>query len=311
MSSAPVTEATPGVDGHEIRILAFRPPTSPLAVIQVLHGLGEHAGRYADFAEAAASSGFAVVAHDHRGHGPTRGTPGFFARDNGWDLLISDARAVSDWLRERYPQIPLALLGHSMGSYLAQNFAMVHGSRLSTLILSASTWPNRLQLRAGNLLARIECARIGALHASPLLDRLGFASFNRRFQPARTQYDWLSRDDSEVDRYIEDPLAGGPFTAGLWRDLTHGLLRISTDSAIHSVPADLPILITGGSDDPVGGERGMRRLALHYAQTGHTGLEVKIYAGGRHEMLHETNRDEVTSDWLGWLKQVLHLEQRR
>jgi alpha-beta hydrolase superfamily lysophospholipase len=307
MSSAPVTEATLRVDDHTIRILAFRPPASPLAVIQVLHGLGEHAGRYAAFAGAAALDGFAVVAHDHRGHGPTRETPGFFAESEGWDLLISDARAVNHWLGDRYPRVPVALLGHSMGSYLAQNFAMVHGRRLSALILSASTWPKRMQLRAGNLLARIEGARIGAPHTSPLLDRLGFASFNRRFQPARTPYDWLSRDASEVDRYIEDPLTGGPFTAGLWRDLTHGLLRISTDSAIRSVPADLPILITGGSDDPVGGERGIRNLALHYAQTGHTRLEVKIYAGGRHEMLHETNRGEVTSDWLAWLRQVLRV----
>ena len=307
MTGAPHPEATLRTDGHTIRILPFAPSAGSVAVIQVLHGLGEHAGRYTDFAQDAGRRGFAVVVHDHRGHGPLRGTPGFFANEKGWDVLLSDALAVNEWIAARHPGLPLALLGHSLGSYLAQNFAMLHGSRLRALLLSASTWQKRSQLFAGNLLARVECARVGAKHVSPLCDRLGFESFNRRFEPARTPFDWLSRDESAVDRFIEDPLTGGPFTAGLWRDVTDGLLRISTDAAVRCVPPDLPILISGGSDDPVGGDRGMRKLALHYTATGHAHLDVKIYPGGRHEMLNETNRDVVVSDWLGWIVKAMRL----
>jgi alpha-beta hydrolase superfamily lysophospholipase len=292
-------------DGHRIRILPFPAPAAPLAVIHVLHGLGEYSDRYARFAAAARERGFAVVAHDHRGHGPARSTAGFFAPHKGWDLLVADALRVFDWIGERYPGSPRVLLGHSMGSYLAQQFATLNGDRLAALLLSASTWPRRTEVAAGHLLARLECLRLGRKGVSPLLEKLGFDTFNRRFRDARTAFDWLSRDATEVDRYIEDPLTGGPFTAALWRDLTAGLLRISTDRALKRIPADLPILITGGSEDPVGGAKGMRRLALHYARTGHTRLAVRTYPGGRHEMLNETNREEVTRDWLDWIERSL------
>ncbi|HEX5786831.1 MAG TPA: alpha/beta fold hydrolase [Woeseiaceae bacterium] len=297
----------PAAADHRIRITAFPPPPMPRAVVQVLHGMGEHAGRYARFAVAAGTHGFAVVAHDHRGHGPARARANFFAHRRGWDLLVDDTRAVYDWVGERYPGLPRAMLGHSMGSYVAQDFAMRHGAGLGALLLSGSTWPNRLQVAGGHILARFECRRHGDARPSPLLDRLGFAAFNRRIAEPRTDYDWLSRDESEIDRYIADPLTGGPFTAGLWRDLTAGLLRISSDAALRRIPAGLPILISGGAEDAVGGERGMGRLAAHYAQTGHRRLTVKIYPGGRHEMLNEINRDEATADWLAWFAEVLAL----
>jgi alpha-beta hydrolase superfamily lysophospholipase len=133
-----------------------------------------------------------------------------------------------------------------------------------------------------------------------MLDKLGFDRLNKRFEPARTPFDWLSRDEHEVDRYMADPLCGGPYTAGLWVDFLGGLSSVSSDSALQRIPGDLPILITGGSDDPVGGDDGMGKLMLHYAQTLHSRLTLKLYPGGRHEMLNETNRDEVTRDWLDW-----------
>ena len=151
------------------------------------------------------------------------------------------------------------------------------------------------------ILAEIEAWRVGARGTSMLLNRLGFGSFNRPFAPARTEHDWLSRDEAEVDKYVADPLCGGPYTSRLWFDLIGGLLTISSDQELTRIPAGLPILITGGSQDPVGGEKGMAKLATHYAQTGHQRLNVKIYDGGRHEMLNEINRDEVSNDWLDWI----------
>lgn len=290
---------------HSIPVYLWEPGETPTAVIQIFHGLGEHSARYDRFAQAAMSHGYAVCAHDHRGHGPTAEKIGFFAAKNGWDLLVSDSHLVTQFLQQKFEKRPVVLLGHSMGSYIAQSYAMRFGHDLTALILSGSTWPARLQLSILRLLARFESWRHGKGGGSPLLDKLGFGAFNKPFEPARTELDWLSREPSEVDAYIDDPLCGGPYTTGLWLDLLYGLLSISTNQALQQISPDLPILITGGADDPVGGERGMNELAARYKSTGHVSLSTRIYPDGRHEMLNETNRNEFTDDLLRWIAQNL------
>ena len=295
-------------DGHSIHGISWQPDGPAVAVVQVIHGLAEHAGRYADFAAAAVGRGYAVVAHDHRGHGAHADPVGHFADRNGWQTVLADIHRVNRHVQATFPGCRVGLLGHSMGSFLAQTYAMHYSGLIAALIVSGSTWPSRLELLPGHLLARAECLRVGKRGYSRVLHALFFGSFNRRFRPARTDYDWLSRDDKEVDAYIADPLCGRPYTAGLVRDLTGGLLAIASEAAINRIPGEMPVLISGGSVDPVGGESGMGRLALHYAQTQHSRLKVKIFDGARHELLHETNRDEVTSWWLDWLEP--HLKPR-
>ncbi|MGB5490336.1 MAG: lysophospholipase [Woeseiaceae bacterium] len=290
---------------HDIPIYLWEAEGKATAVIQIIHGLGEHSARYERFALEAVRRGFAVCAHDHRGHGPQAAQIGFFAPENGWDLLVEDSHQVTQFLQQRYPDLPLILLGHSMGSYIAQSYAMRFSDSLRALILSGSTWPSRPLLVVGRLLARLLSWRRGKNGHSPLLDKIGFGDFNKKFEPARTELDWLSREPDEVDKYIDDPLCGGPYTTGLWIDLLGGLLRISKDEALRKIPSSLPILITGGSDDPVGGADGMGQLSAHYEATDHTELTTRIYSGGRHEMLNETNRDEFTSDLLRWSSDVL------
>lgn len=289
-------------DGHEIHLQEWRPEEPATLIVQILHGLGEHADRYARFAEAAAARGMLVYCHDHRGHGKHADQLGYLAGQDGWKLLVSDAHAVRQEIERRHKELPIVLIGHSMGSYIAQSYVMRHSPRLAGLILSASTWPARVSLIFAGLLARLESARLGKHRHSALLDRLGFGNFNKPFEPARTDCDWLSRDEAEVDRYIDDSLCGGPYTTGLWMDLIAGLREIGSDEALRRISADLPILITGGEVDPVGGDKGMTKLLTRYAQTGHQRLKVKIYPDGRHEMLNETNRDEVTHDWLDWIE---------
>ncbi|MEJ2129330.1 MAG: alpha/beta hydrolase [Woeseiaceae bacterium] len=288
-------------DGHEIPLHAWRPDGDCRCVIQLVHGLGEYAARYQRFAEAAAVEGYAVCAHDQRGHGPDAEQQGFLGPGHGWQKLIEDIERVNQYVHAEFEALPVILLGHSMGSYVAQNFAMYHGPRIDGLILSASTWPSRLRVLTGLLVAHVESFRLAPHKYSGLLHFLGFSSFNGPFKPARTEFDWLSRDEQEVDAYINDPLCGGPYTCSLWVELARGLLRISSDHELLRIPSDLPILITGGEKDPVGGEKGMGKLALHYAQTGHQRLKVKIYKDGRHEMLNEVNRDQVMRDWFDWL----------
>jgi alpha-beta hydrolase superfamily lysophospholipase len=289
-------------DGHDINIQVWRPDGDCLCVIQIIHGLGEHAARYARFARSAAERGFAVCVHDQRGHGPGAEQLGYLGPKNGWQKLIDDAETVNQFVLDEFETVPVVLLGHSMGSYVAQNFAMYHGPRIKGLILSASTWPSRLRVAIGLLVAHLESWRLGPHKNSKLLHSMGFSSFNGPFKPARTELDWLSRDEAEVDAYIADPLCGGPYACNLWLELARGLLRISSDNELLRISSDLPVLITGGEKDPVGGENGMGKLALHYAQTSHQRIKVKIYDDGRHEMLNEINRDEVTRDWLDWVE---------
>ena len=290
-----------GQVNHTIRANIYTPAGDVIGAIQVFHGLGEHSSRYARFAAAAIERGFALCVHDHRGHGQACELLGHLADKDGWHLLVDDAKVVHDHLLERFTGKPLVLLGHSMGSYLAQTFAMHYGAKLDGLILSASTWPQRIQLIPAMLIAWFEALRLGKRGKSPLLHQLGFGKFNKCFKPARTELDWLSRDENEVDLYVTDALCGGPYTNGLWLDLLGALYELGSDHALSRIRGDLPILITGGSDDPIGGERGMTKLAMHYAQTSHSRMSLKIYEGGRHEMLNETNRDEVTRDWLDWI----------
>jgi len=295
------TQILAAMDGHDIHMQLWEPEGNPACIVQILHGLGEYSDRYARFASAAVARGFTVVCHDHRGHGPHAAELAHFADADGWQKVNQDIQSVNDAIREGFPEIPIVMLGHSMGSFLAQTFAMYYGAKLSGLILSGSTWPSRIELVPAKLIAHFEAWRLGIHGKSPLLDKLGFGAFNKRFAPTRTEFDWLSRDEEEVDKYVADPLCGGPFSCALWLDFIGGLFELSSDHAVSRIPVDLPILISGGAADPVGGDMGMTKLALHYAQTLHQRLKVKIYDDGRHEMLNEIKRDQVTADWLDWI----------
>lgn len=308
-NTSPAIHALKTEDAHDIPVYLWVPDTKPKAVIQVFHGLGEHVTRYDRFAQAAMTQGYAVCAHNHRGHGPEAEEVGFFAPANGWDLLIDDGHRVFEFLQQRITGLPVVLLGHSMGSFIAQNYAMRFGQEIAALVLSGSTWPSRPLLIISRPLARLLSWRHGLRGVSPLLDKLGFGDFNKKFEPGRTELDWLSREPGEVDAYIDDPLCGGPYSTGLWIDLFGGLLNISTKQALQQIPSGLPILITGGADDPVGGEAGMKKLAARYEASGHDQISTRIYDGGRHEMLNETNLLEFTDDVLRWITDRLASHQ--
>ncbi|MGB5352253.1 MAG: alpha/beta hydrolase, partial [Woeseia sp.] len=174
------------------------------------------------------------------------------------------------------------------------------------LVLSGSTGAPRLQLYLGRFAARVEIWRHGRQHRSEALNAQAFGAFNKRFAPARTKFDWLSRDPQEVDLYVNDPACGFVPSAGLWHDLLGALIHIGKKKSLQQVPHTLPILITGGSDDPVGGRRGMQRLHDAYQHGDHQNVALKIYDGGRHEILNETNRDDVMNDIERWAAAALH-----
>jgi alpha-beta hydrolase superfamily lysophospholipase len=289
-------------DGRRILVDIWA-PSQPKALIHVFHGLGEHPARYERFANYCITQQIAVGVHNHRGHGENCPVEelGHYADEEGWNKLISDAALVQDELIRQVPGVPVILFGHSMGSYIAQSFLMRGQDSVSALALSATSFNSRAQLRVGHWLAAFECIRGGKRNKSALLNKMGFGEFNKPFKPNRTEFDWLSRDENEVDKYIADPLSGVDSSSRLWFDLTGGLLEVSSLAALRRIRADLPILITGGSDDPVGGRKGLTRLAQKFEETGHTNTTLKIYEGGRHEMLNETNRDDFSRDLTQWM----------
>lgn len=292
-------------DGHRILVDIWR-PARPRILIHLFHGLGEHTDRYERFAHFCMAAGIAVVAHSHRGHGENCSDEelGHFADKDGWQKVLDDARAVQQRVVEQVPGLPLVILGHSMGSYIAQAFLMRGYCQPAALVLSGSTHAPLGQLLAGHWLAGL-VRLTGRRRRSPLLNSLSFGDFNKRFAPNRTEFDWLSRDEAEVDNYINDRLCGVVSSSQLWYDLTGGLLEIRPRKALRRIPAELPILITGGSEDPVGGRVGMQRLADAYRDSGHTRVSLEVYDQGRHEMFNEINRDRFSADVVEWIEHAV------
>lgn len=294
-------------DGERILIDTWAPTTDARGIVQILHGLSEHAARYERFAWDCVEQGFVVVVHDHRGHGATCPADelGHFADEQGWQKVIDDAVRVSAAARQSHAGLPFVLFGHSMGSYIAQAFVIQQPNAVDALVLSGSTAAPRLQLYLGRLAARFEAWRRGKQFPSPTLNQQAFGAFNKRFAPTRTEFDWLSRDEAEVDLYVADPLCGAVPSAQLWYDLLGGLVAIGKKSSLRKVPSTLPVLITGGSEDPVGGRHGMQKLATLWAATGHVAVTLQVFDDGRHEMLNETNREDFTDFVLKWMSAAI------
>jgi alpha-beta hydrolase superfamily lysophospholipase len=277
------------------------------AVLMLAHGMAEHAGRYARFGAALVAAGFELYAHDQRGHGQTaqRGILGDYAVKDGWQRVIDDLAALNHHIRQQHPRTPIFLLGHSMGSYIAQAYLMQHSCAVSGAILSGSNYQPVSLYRAARQVARFERWRQGPTGRSALIDFLSFGSFNKAFKPNRTAFDWLSRDAAEVDAYIADPLCGFRCTNRLWLDLLGGLQEITPPEKLAQIDARLPLLVIGGDCDPVSDGERLEDLAEALQRAGLRKVQLKIYPDARHEMLNETNRDEVTAFLIDWLQQAL------
>ena len=282
---------------------------APKAVVQVLHGMAEYGSRYARLAEALAAAGFTTYAHDHRGHGMSASDaspPGHLADDDSWNRIVQDAHAVNREIARRHPGLPIIVLGHSMGSFVLQQLLFEHPGDMVAAALSGSNGKPPAKATAGKIVARIERARVGRRNPSHLLTRLSFGEYNKAFAPARTDFDWLSRDPNEVDRYIVDPLCGFEVSTQTWVDLLSGLDWIARPDNVAKIPKDLPLYLFAGDRDPVGDfGKGMQRLHDAYQRAGIADVRLKLYPGGRHESFNETNRQEVIADFVAWCNEMV------
>lgn len=298
-------------DGTLLHVNRWLPDGAAKAVVQIAHGMAEHSDRYARFAERLTDAGYAVYAHDHRGHGGTARAvddEGYFADRDGFDTVVEDMHVVSGKAREEQPGLPFFLFGHSMGSFLSRSYAARFGAELDGLVLSGTAGDPGLLGKVGQGIAAIEARLRGRRHQSPLLDKLSFGQYNAAFKPNRTKFDWLSRDEAEVDKYVADPRCGTVFTSGFFVDLLGGLAAVNADATVARVPKDLPIHLMSGAMDPVGRNgKGVQAVADQYVRLGVTDVSLRLWPDGRHEMLNETNRDEVMDELVGWLD--AHLPQ--
>lgn len=290
-------------DGVRVHVYRWLPDDEPKAVIHVAHGLAEHAARYARFAAAATERGYVLYAQDHRGHGKTardESQVGHLADQGGWDLVIGDLKRLHDHIGETHPELGRLLLGHSLGSSLGQHFLFRHSSHVDAAVFSGpSAHPGVLGL-VGTPLLRAGALVRGKRARLQFFNDLVFGPYNKAFKPNRTTCDWLSRDEVEVDKYVADDRCGFVISTQHWLDVGEGTLRTYDASEQRKVAGDTPLLFLGGERDPAGGEAAVRRLAEGYRKAGVTHVDTKLYPEGRHEMLNETNRDEVTADLLDW-----------
>jgi len=274
-------------------------------VIHVAHGLAEHAARYARVAKALTDAGYIVYANDHRGHGKTAKTPGqlgYFAPEHGFDRVVDDLAGMIALWRRTHPELPIVFFGHSMGGMLGQHYLFRYGETIDAAVLSGTSGKPPALVHLLLSMAKFERWRIGGDKVSMLVHKLAFGDFNKPFKPGPTGFEWLSRDEVEVNKYAADPLCGFPCTTQLWLDLGEALFTAADPQNQARIPKDLPLYIFAGSRDPVSANlAGLRQLLEAYKAAGLTNVAHTFYEDGRHEMLNEINRDEVTRDLIAWL----------
>lgn len=302
MTNSSFTLQTP--DGTAVHVHRWLPDGDVRAVVQIAHGMAEHGGRYAHVAEALNARGYAVYVNDHRGHGltaPTEDDLGFFAEERGWARVLDDLYRLNRRVTDDHPDVPVYLLGHSMGSFLTQQYLFTFPATIRGAVLSTTTRHLGPDLEAAAMLARAEIRRQGPRGRSEVINALTFGAYNKVFSPNRTPFDFLSRDPEQVDAYVADPRCGFLCTNRFWLDQFSGLRVIRQPERLQSIPRDMPIYVFGGDKDPMSeAGRGVERLLDAYADAGLYHVTSKLYPDGRHEMLNEINRDEVIAELGDW-----------
>ncbi|GKU23490.1 alpha/beta hydrolase [Clostridium folliculivorans] len=288
-------------DNKKIFIYCWDDVISPKGVIQIVHGMAEHAGRYEEFAKFLNSHGFIVYAGDHRGHGKTDELNlGYIGRD-GFNKVVEDQHVLLSSIKSKYSNLPIIFFAHSFGSFIGQEYIIRYGNELSGIILSGSAMRKGIDVDAGIVISYFQKNIFGERKESKLLDFLSFYNYNKKIKNSASKFSWLTTDELEIKNYENDPLCGNTATCGFYYYFLRGLKNLYRTNRLKEIPKDLPILIISGDDDPVGNYgKWVRKLYNLYKNLQLENVNIKLYPGKRHELTNETDKKEIFLNLLNW-----------
>jgi alpha-beta hydrolase superfamily lysophospholipase len=268
--------------------------------------MAEYGERYAAFAKQLNDKGIVVYCQDHRGHGLTATMNheqlGFLAPENGWQKIADDSFELDQVITNDYPKVPLFLMGHSMGSFLARTVMVQHSELFSGVIIMGTGCSKGMLGKIGKMIAESHIKKNGADFVDKGLDKLSFGSYLKKIPDRETSFDWLSRDGEQVRKYVDDPLCGFTCTASFYRDLLDGVAYANNEKNVAKLPKDLPLLIISGSMDPVGDwGKGVRKVYDLYKENGFSDIQLVMVDGARHELLNETDRKKTMNLLQKWI----------
>ena len=291
---------------HGIRYI---PDGDIKAILQISHGMLEYIERYESFALFLASKGILVTGNDHLGHGKSINSKedlGYFAKENGNKSVLYDLYQLTQITKEHYPDVPYFLLGHSMGSFYARQYLAEFGNELQGAIIMGTGCQPLALVQAGRLLTVLISLFKGWNYRSTLVSNIAFAGYNKRFQPQRTSKDWLTKDTVIVDKYIADECCSFIFTLNAFYNMFTGISRLYNKNLLNKMPKNLPVFFVAGQDDPVGDYgKGIYKVSKMFQDMGMKNTQIKLYANDRHEILNETDREQVYNDIYEWINSLL------
>ena len=294
---------------NRIRVKTCTPDGEVRGVVQIAHGIADHADRYADFMSFLAENGFASAADDHLGHGASiekEDDKGFFAEKDGWWRVVDDLKTVHDTMKKKYPDVPYLFFGHSMGSFLARTYLIRYPDDCDAAIISGTAQQSPLMVNAGLFMASVLTKKNGPRGDGKVLNDIAFGSYNDKIKFRYTEFDWISRDEETVKKYIDDPLCGFAAKCSLYRDMMEGIKFISKKENAAKMNKNTPVYFMSGDADPVGEYgKGVTRAYQMFCDVGMKDVMIRLYPGGRHEMLNEINRADVYRDILNWINEKI------
>lgn len=293
-------------DGEtKLHAVRWVPEGKALCILQIVHGMAEYIERYEELAQFLGEKGILVTGDDHLGHGksvPEDGIYGYFCEQDPATVVVRDVHRLKKMTQEDYPGVPYVILGHSMGSFILRNYLFRYGTGIEGAIICGTGSKPQALVKMSQAIAAVQGVFLGDAHVAKLIDKLAFGAYNKRITDPKTSFDWLCRDEKIVDAYRKDDLCGFTFTVNGFKTLFQLLNRLNQKDNLAKMPKELPVHFIAGDMDPVGdyGE-GVKKAYEDFVQTGMERVSIKLYPGGRHEILNETNKMQVYGEIYTWI----------